>query len=88
MSDRVLKTEDTDRLAQAVITLTKELWVLKDRQRILEAALQDAGVMDPATIESYVPDTNLSEALMAERRQLIDSVLDTLITPPLEAPHR
>ncbi|MAF83160.1 MAG: hypothetical protein QGH93_09805 [Gammaproteobacteria bacterium] len=88
MIDQVLKAEDTDRLAQAVITLTKELWVLKDRQRILEATLQDAGVLDNAAIETYDPDTTLSETLMAERRQLIDSVLDTLITPPLNAPHR
>jgi len=88
MTERVLNTEDIDQLGQAVITLTKELWILKDRQRILEAILADAGLLDRSVIESYKPDKELSETLSAERRQLIDSVLDTLVTPSLEAPQR
>lgn len=88
MTDRVLNAEDIDRLGQALITLTKELWVLKDRQRILEAALADAGLLDREVIDSYKPGEELSKTLATERRQLIDNMLDTLITPPLEAPHR
>jgi len=81
MSDRVLKIEDVDRLGQALLTLTKEVWVLRDRQRILEAALEDAGVLVGAAIESYEPSGKLKEALRQERRQLIDTILDTLTTP-------
>jgi len=88
MTERVLKAEDIDQLGQAVMTLTKELWVMKDRQQILEAALEDAGVLDRQVIDSYEPDQELVEALTAERRQLIDGVLNTLVTPPLKAPHR
>ena len=88
MTDRVLKTEDLDRLGQAVLTLTKELWVLKDRQRILEAALADKGMLEPGAVDAHEPDEQLADALSAERRQLINDVLDTLNTPPLNAPHR
>jgi hypothetical protein len=88
MTDRVLNPEDLDRLGQAVISLTKELWVVKDRQRILEAALAEAGVLAPDTLDRYSPDGALSDVLRAERRQLIDSVLDTLATSSPDAVHR
>jgi hypothetical protein len=88
MTQSVLNTKDVDQLGQAVISLTKELWALKDRQRILEAALVDAGVLDREAVETHEPDEALKETLSTERRQLIDSVLNTLATPPLKAPQR
>jgi len=88
MTQRVLNTEDLDRLGQAVISLTKELWALKDRQRILESALADAGFLGKDIVETYAPDEALTATLSAERRQLIDSVLNTLATPSLKTPHR
>jgi hypothetical protein len=88
MTQRVLNTEDIDQLGQAVISLTKELWALKDRQRILEAALADAGVLGKDIVDTYEPDAALAATLSAERRQLIDSVLNTLSTPSLKTPHR
>ena len=79
MTEYVLKPEDIDRLGAALITLTREIWVLKDRQRILEAVLEDAGVLDRSLIDSYVPDEGLSEALKLERQQLIDNVLESMV---------
>jgi hypothetical protein len=80
MNEPVLKTEDVDRLGHALLTLTKELWVLRDRQRILEAALEEAGVLPAGVVDAYEPGETLKAALRAERRQLIDAVLDTLST--------
>lgn len=81
MSDEVLQAEDLDRLGQAVLTLTKELWVLRDRQRIMEAALAEAGVLAADLLDTYEPSAELKTALREERRQLIATVLDTLATP-------
>jgi len=78
MTDRILQPADIDRLGQALISLTKELWVVKDRQRILEAALVDAGILERGAVDSYVPGAELSDNLSAERRQLINGVLDAL----------
>jgi hypothetical protein len=88
MSDRVLKVEDVDRVGQALLTLTMEVWVLRDRQRILEAALEKAGVLTAAAIDTYEPSDELKTSLRDERHRLIDSILDTLTKPPLEASHR
>ena len=78
MADRILNDEDVDRLGQALIALTQEVWVLRDRQRILEAALEQAGVLDQAVIDAYSPDAKLAESLARERQQLIDNALQAL----------
>ena len=64
LTDNALTPADLDRLGHAVLTLTQELWVMKDRQRVLEALLEEAGVLMPG----------------AERHRLIDQVIGTLHT--------
>ena len=78
---RLLEPQDVDQLGQALVTLTQELWVLKDRQRILEAMLEDAGLLDRAKLETREPDTALAEELDEQRRALIDNVLGALSAP-------
>ena len=78
MSSVNLQAEDLDRLGQALITLTQELWVTRDRVRVLEASLADAGVLPTDTVDTYQPDDSLAAALQSERAQLIEQVLDAL----------
>jgi hypothetical protein len=78
MKDRVLNETDMDRLGQAIITLTRELWVMKDRQRILEAVLADAGLLDSVAVDAYEPDESLEEELKAERQKLINEIIRAL----------
>jgi len=78
MTDETLNDGDVGRLGQALITLTKEVWVLRDRQRVLEAALEAAGVLDRAVIDAHTPDAKLAESLAQERQQLIDNILQAL----------
>ena len=73
-----LRSEDIDRLGKALITLAKELWVLKDRQAILEAALQDAGITTSELLDNYEPGAKLSEKLSQERATLINELINTL----------
>jgi hypothetical protein len=78
MSANNLRPEDIDKLGQALLTLTKELWVVKDRLRVLEAALAEAGTIAPNAVETYQPDESLTELLGQERAQLIKQVLGAL----------
>jgi mRNA-degrading endonuclease toxin of MazEF toxin-antitoxin module len=78
MSKDNLRPEDLDQLGQALITLTQELWVMKDRVRVLETALTDAGVITADTIDSFQPDAALQKTLGKERAQLIEQVLGAL----------
>ena len=78
MSSANLRPEDLDRLGQALITLTGELWAAKDRIRVLEAALVEAGALQPDAVDTLQPDEALQEKLAAERAQLIDAILSAL----------
>jgi len=79
-ADLNLGPADIERLGQALITLTKELWILKDRQRILEAALAEAGIVTREAIDAWQPDDALRDELGGERRRLIDGIIDVLTT--------
>ena len=78
MAEHNLRLEDIDRLGQALLTLTGELWVTRDRVRILEAALVNAGVLSADELDQLQPDTALQAELDAERARLIDTVLAAL----------
>ena len=80
MSEQNLRPEDLDRLGQALLTLTKELWVVKDRVRILEEVLADANVIVPEAVDRYTPNAELQQQLEQERGELINQLLDTLST--------
>ena len=77
-SDSILHKDDIDQLAQALVSMARELWVAKDRQKILEAALVDAGVIQSDTIDGYQPKEKLRKELEIERKQLIDGLIRNL----------
>lgn len=78
MAEHNLRLEDIDRLGQALLTLTSELWVTRDRVRILEAALVNAGVLTADALDQLQPDAALQAELNSERARLIDALLTTL----------
>ncbi|NND55069.1 MAG: hypothetical protein HKN56_08890 [Gammaproteobacteria bacterium] len=73
-----LQPADLDRLGKALITLAQELWVVKDRQRVLEAALAEKGITTSELLDGWEPDAALSATLEKDRAALIDSLLNAL----------
>ena len=81
MNDPKLNTEDVDQLGQAILSLTEELWVLKDRQRVLEDLLSKAGIVTSTAIDQHEPDAELTRTLAADREALVSHVLGALKRP-------
>ena len=77
MSDVNLRESDIDRLAKTLVTLAKELWIAKDRQLLLEAALLDAGVIMDG-LDKYQPTDEQKEQLSKERSAFIEQLLYAL----------
>ena len=73
-----LKPEDVDRLGEALLTLTRELWVMRDRQIVLERLLVDAGVLTKDQLDTLQPDEVLTQELGDERARLVNAVLQAL----------
>lgn len=77
--DRVTLTEaDVASLGQAVLTLTRELWVITDRMHVMEAVLAKHGLNISDEITQHKPDSVLSEKLQQDGTALIERVLFSL----------
>jgi hypothetical protein len=67
-----------DDLGRALLALAREVWVLRDRQRILEAVLEQRGIAVADAVERFQPDPELQARLEAERRAFVDGFLRAL----------
>lgn len=67
-----------DPLAQALLTLAKELWSLRDRQIVLETVLTEKGIDVATAVERYQPRGAIKARLDTERQQFLDSLVATL----------
>jgi hypothetical protein len=67
-----------DRLVGMVFSLTAEVHVLRDRVKLLEDALAQRGLLDPAALDTMVPDGALEARIAAERTALVRHVLEGL----------
>ena len=70
------KRPPTEALLQMVLNLTRELWVLKDRQLVTERLLAERGIDLSAEIDRYRPEGEFAQALDAQRRQLLERLLE------------
>lgn len=74
----ILQDADIDGVGQAVLSLTRELWVLKDRMIVLENVLEKNGINVSEAIEAYQPDEDMEAKLASEGAALIKRVLDSM----------
>lgn len=75
---KALKPEDIDKVGAAIWTLTKELWVLKDRQAVTEAVLKKRGIDIGEEVDRFIPDGELEAKLSADRQALIKKITQDL----------
>ncbi len=69
--------EDTDiaGVGAAVLTLTRELWILNDRVQVLEAVLAEKGIEVQQEIENYQPSEEMQARLNEQSQALVEKVL-------------
>ena len=71
-------TQTNERLFQVLMNTLQELWVMKDRQIVLERVLEENGINVADAVEGLQPNPELAAELDAERRRFIDTVLEPL----------
>lgn len=67
-----------DPVAQLALTLAKELWVLRDRQIVLESLLAEKGIATGELLDAYQPTAAVKERLARERKRFLDEVQSAL----------
>ncbi|MCC5868606.1 MAG: hypothetical protein JJU27_08835 [Gammaproteobacteria bacterium] len=70
-----LQPGDIDQLARQHVELMAEVWILRDRVRLLESVLQGAGLLKPDQLDTMVPDAELKAALQAERDAFVARIV-------------
>ncbi|WP_416907968.1 MAG: hypothetical protein ACMVO5_13285 [Polymorphobacter sp.] len=81
-SGQTLSEHQLDDVANALLLLSRELWVVKDRQRVLEHLLAEAGVMVPNAVSDHQPTGALAEDLARERERYA-TALTTALAPDI-----
>lgn len=71
---RFLGADQLDNVADAVLALARELWVVADRQLVLEAILAKNGVDAAAEIDAFEPDIAMQARLDARRDRIVAAV--------------
>ncbi len=74
-----LRPGQVDNLGEALLALARELWVVTDRLAIVEAMLEEKGVVVAEAIDAYQPDAALEAKLKIKRDRLVKAVEDALI---------
>ena len=74
-----LPEDRLDDLARVVSELTSQLWILKDRTIVLEKMLAEAGVVDPARLDGYLPDAESAAVLATERDAYVSRVFGAVL---------
>ena len=75
---KTINESDIDGLGQAVLTLTKEIWILTDRFAIMEAVLAKRGIDIVDEIETFEPDDDMKAKLNERGKKLVAEVSNAL----------
>lgn len=70
-----------DPVAQLAMTLAKELWVLKDRQLVLEAVLTQQGIPVRDLVDRFQPSAADRETIDAARKRFAAEIVAALEGP-------
>lgn len=75
---QLLQPQQIDDVANALLVLARELWVVKDRQHVLEALLAEHNIIQPNAVTDHQPGAALADELATERSRYTMSVMEAL----------
>lgn len=77
--DQFFDNPAIDRMMQCIVSLSRELYVTRDRLAVMERMLETRGVVTRQDLESYVPQPDEAARIEAERNRFISSIFDPMI---------
>lgn len=74
-AESYLGSEESDRLARMIFELLSELWIMRDRQLVIEELIVEKGLLSRNEIEAFVPAGKVADRFELIRSQLVENVL-------------
>ena len=78
-ADKFLGDPVLDRMMKIILSLSQEVYVLRDRLGIIEHLMDEKQMISRADIEGYQPDESSNRRLLEERDAFIERLLSPLI---------
>ena len=78
-TDNYLGSKRLDDIARMVTELASEVWILRDRNMVLEHLLAEKGTVDLDKIEELHPEGELRERIQAERAAFVQRVFGAVL---------
>lgn len=75
MADSYLVPDDVDALARMLNALLIEHWILYDRVAVLENLLTERGIIEPGSLDAFLPTGEFAASLEAVRERIFSNVL-------------
>ena len=66
---------EIDRWSPVVLALARELWVVRDRVRVMEAMLTDRGILAVNALDNYQPTTEQQTRLDEECEAFLSQLI-------------
>lgn len=80
-TERFLGDPVLDRMMKVILSLSQEVYVLRDRLGVVERLLDERHMISRADIEDYVPSGQDQSQILAER----DAYIERLLSPLTDA---
>lgn len=71
----ILAPEDLDTLGRQHVQLMAEVWILRDRLKLLESVLVSAGLLKAGQLDDSVPDEALRQTLTQDRDAFVERIM-------------
>ena len=71
----ILEPADVETLGRQHLQLMAEVWILRDRVKLLESVLQSAGLLTAGQLDQMVPDEALRSALQQDRDAFVARIM-------------
>ena len=77
-NDKFLGDPVLDRMMKVILSLSQEVYVLRDRLGVVEHLLDERKMISRADIESYRPDAARQSQILGERDAFVERLLSPL----------
>jgi hypothetical protein len=71
----ILAPADLDTLGRQHVQLMAEVWILRDRLKLLESVLVSAGLLKAGQLDDSVPDEALRQTLTQDRDAFVERIM-------------
>lgn len=77
-----LGDEMLDRMMNVIMGLAEELYVTRDRLKVMERVLESRGALGRDELNNWKPDQNQQDEILSERDAFIQAILGRALDKP------